>query len=88
MLRMETYAAMVDSVDQNIGRVLETLDKLGIAKNTLVLFLSDNGACAETPQLARLSLPDLAEDVEHCLQSERYQFTATVTANGMIRQNI
>jgi arylsulfatase len=49
MLRMETYAAMVDSVDQNIGRVLETLDKLGIAKNTLILFLSDNGACAETP---------------------------------------
>ena len=34
-----------------------------------------------------LSLPDLAEDVEHCLQSDRYPFTATVAANGMIRQN-
>ena len=34
-----------------------------------------------------LSLPDLAEDVEHCLQSDRYPFTATVAANGMIRLN-
>ena len=34
-----------------------------------------------------LSLPDLAEDVEHCLQSDRYPFPATVAANGMIRQN-
>ena len=34
-----------------------------------------------------LSLPDLAEDVEHCLQSDRYPFTATVAANGMIRRN-
>ncbi len=49
MLRMEVYAAMIDSVDQNIGRVLGALDELGIADNTLILFLSDNGACAETP---------------------------------------
>ena len=49
MLRMEVYAAMVDSVDQNIGRVLAVLDELEIADNTMVIFLSDNGACAETP---------------------------------------
>jgi arylsulfatase A-like enzyme len=48
-LRMEVYAAMIDSVDQNIGRLLETLDELGVADNTLVLFFSDNGGCAETP---------------------------------------
>ncbi len=48
-LRMETYAAMVDNMDQNIGRVLATLDELKIADNTLIMFLSDNGACAETP---------------------------------------
>lgn len=48
-LRMEVYAAMIDSVDQNIGRLLDTLDLLGIAKNTLVIFISDNGGCAETP---------------------------------------
>jgi len=49
MLRMEVYAAMLDSVDQNIGRLLDTLDRLGVADNTMIVFLSDNGACAETP---------------------------------------
>ena len=48
-LRMETYAAMIDRVDQNIGRLLAALEKTGRARNTLVLFLSDNGSCAETP---------------------------------------
>ena len=48
-LRMETYAAMIDCMDQNIGRLLDTLDDLGVAENTLILFLSDNGGCAETP---------------------------------------
>jgi arylsulfatase len=48
-LRMATYAAMVDRMDQNIGRVLQKLDELGIAKDTLVLFLSDNGGCTEEP---------------------------------------
>ncbi len=48
-LRMATYAAMIDRMDQNIGRVLKTLDDLGIAKNTVVMFLSDNGGCTEEP---------------------------------------
>ena len=37
------YAAMIASVDDSVGRVLATLDELEIAKNTVVLFLSDNG---------------------------------------------
>ncbi len=49
MLRMEVYAAMVDCVDQNVGRLLDTLDELQVGDNTLILFLSDNGGCAETP---------------------------------------
>jgi arylsulfatase len=48
-LRMATYAAMIDRMDQNIGKVLKTLDDLGIADNTLVMFLSDNGGCTEEP---------------------------------------
>jgi len=43
-LRMATYAAMVDGVDQGVGKVLKTLDELGIRDNTLVIFLNDNGA--------------------------------------------
>ena len=38
-----TYAAMVASVDRAVGRVLETLDRRGIASNTLIVFTSDNG---------------------------------------------
>ena len=48
-LRMEVYAAMVDNVDQNIGRLMAALDELDETDNTLILFLTDNGACAETP---------------------------------------
>jgi arylsulfatase len=48
-LRMAVYAAMIDSMDQNIGRILAALDSEGVADNTLVMFLSDNGGCSETP---------------------------------------
>ncbi len=38
-----TYAAMIKSVDESVGRVLATLDELKLAENTLVIFSSDNG---------------------------------------------
>lgn len=46
-LKMAVYAAMIDRVDQQIGRLLETIRRLGDEQNTLVLFLSDNGGSAE-----------------------------------------
>ncbi len=46
-LRMAAYAAMIDSMDQGIGRVLAKLDDLSITDDTLIIFLSDNGGCAE-----------------------------------------
>ena len=39
------YAAMVDCMDQNIGRIMRSLKDQGIYDNTIVCFLSDNGAC-------------------------------------------
>lgn len=45
-LNMAVYAAMIDRMDQNIGRVLNKIRQLGVEDNTLVLFLSDNGGCA------------------------------------------
>ncbi len=45
--RMAVYAAQVDRMDQQIGRVLETLKRLGQYEDTLVMFFSDNGGCAE-----------------------------------------
>ncbi len=44
---MEVYAAQVDRMDQGIGRILEALEETGQLDNTLIVFLSDNGACAE-----------------------------------------
>lgn len=38
-----TYAAMVHSLDENVGRILTELDQLGIAEHTLVVLTSDNG---------------------------------------------
>jgi len=46
-LKMAVYAAMIDRVDQGIGRIVKKLQELGCADNTLILFLSDNGGCAE-----------------------------------------
>jgi len=46
-LKMAVYAAMVDSMDQNIGRVIAQLEEMGELDNTLIMFLSDNGACHE-----------------------------------------
>jgi arylsulfatase len=45
--RMATYAAMVEQMDRGIGRILGKLKEKGIDENTLVVFFSDNGACAE-----------------------------------------
>jgi arylsulfatase len=42
---MAVFAAMVDRMDQNIGRVLNKLEANGKLENTLVLFLIDNGSC-------------------------------------------
>jgi len=47
--RMETYAAMVDRMDRGIGQVLDALQETGVADNTVVIFLSDNGGCASWP---------------------------------------
>ena len=44
---MEVYAGMVDSIDQNIGRLLAALDDLGELDNTIFVFTSDNGASRE-----------------------------------------
>ncbi len=44
---MEVYAAMIDNMDQGIGRIVQELRRRGQLDNTLVFFLHDNGGCAE-----------------------------------------
>jgi arylsulfatase A-like enzyme len=45
--RMAVFAAMVEHVDQGVGRIVKHLRQTGDLDNTLILFLSDNGACYE-----------------------------------------
>jgi arylsulfatase len=45
--RMEVYAAMVDRLDQGVGRIVSELKRKGEFGNTLIFFLADNGGCAE-----------------------------------------
>src|SRR5690625_1489774 len=44
---MEVYAAQIDNMDQGIGRIKQALEEEGELNNTIIIFLSDNGACAE-----------------------------------------
>ncbi|MFW6292478.1 MAG: arylsulfatase [Spirochaetota bacterium] len=46
-LRMATYAAQIEQMDRSIGGVLDAIRRRGDLDNTLVMFLSDNGGCAE-----------------------------------------
>jgi arylsulfatase len=66
---MEVYAAMVDRMDQGIGKLISELKRTGQWDNTLILFLQDNGACAEPqgragtkahPNIDRPAAPTLA----------------------------
>ncbi len=61
-IRMAVYAAQIDRLDQGVGRILAALRADGMDRNTLIMFLSDNGGCAEflaedsnSPQPARYS---------------------------------
>ncbi len=45
--KMELYAGMVDNLDYNIGRIIQYLKDIGEFENTLIVFMSDNGAAAE-----------------------------------------
>ncbi len=67
---MEVYAAMVDAMDQGVGRLVAALKANGQFENTLILYLQDNGGCAEAmgrngpfkPRAEKPSLPPLAAD--------------------------
>jgi arylsulfatase len=54
--RMATYAAQIDCLDQSVGRVMDALRRTGADKNTLVFFLSDNGASDQS--VDRVDSPD------------------------------
>ena len=57
--RMEVHAAMVDRMDQGIGKVISLLEESGNLENTLILFLSDNGGSSENITARNLNDPSV-----------------------------
>jgi arylsulfatase len=60
--RMATYAAMVEHLDTGVGKILEALKDKNIETNTLVIFFSDNGACAEIVEPGWYDVPSRTRD--------------------------
>ncbi len=56
---MEVYAAMVDRMDHGVGQIVDALKQTGELDDTLIVFLGDNGACAE--KMGRQGNPDRAK---------------------------
>ena len=54
---MAVYAAQVDRLDQGIGRILAKIRETGTEENTLVMFLADNGGCAEEVDRGKKGVP-------------------------------
>lgn len=56
-LRMAVYAAQIDRMDQGIGKILAAIEQANASANTLILFLADNGGCAEIINQGRPAAP-------------------------------
>ena len=69
--RMEVYAAQISIMDDGVGKIVTELESLGILDNTLIVFLSDNGACSElvrpgnkhAQEITRNGLPMVAGNI-------------------------
>jgi len=61
-LKMAVYAAQIDRLDQGVGRVLRKLAEIGAQENTLVIFLADNGGCAEEVDRGKPGVPPGSAD--------------------------
>lgn len=55
--RMEVYAAMIDIMDQGIGRIITALEEKGELDNTVIFYMHDNGGCAELQGADKQTVP-------------------------------
>lgn len=67
--RMEIYAAMVDNMDHNIGRLIDWLDEKGKLDNTLIMFMSDNGADGNSPEVLPGNKDWFASDYDNSFEN-------------------
>jgi arylsulfatase A-like enzyme len=60
--KMAAHAAMVDRLDQGVGQILKTLEETKTLDNTLIIFLADNGASPEIPNVPGYDRPSQTRD--------------------------
>ena len=70
---MEVYAAMLDNMDQGIGRILTELERKNELDNTIIVYLQDNGACAETYGFGKTYTPPMGEVELQPLGKDEFQ---------------
>jgi arylsulfatase len=82
---MEVHAAMVDCVDQGVGRIIEKLKACGEYDNTVILFMSDNGASPENYTIGDFDRPDRLRSgarITHNAPNPGAEDTYNYIANG------
>ncbi|PKM04196.1 MAG: arylsulfatase [Gammaproteobacteria bacterium HGW-Gammaproteobacteria-6] len=67
--KMEIYAAMVDNMDENIGRVIGHLETAGKLDNTVVMFMSDNGADGNSPEVLPRNKEWIASEYDNSFEN-------------------
>lgn len=82
--RMAVYAAMIDRMDQGIGKVFNTLKQNDAWENTLILFLSDNGGCAE--EISGRQLNDPSVEIGYPGSYVAYQKPWAIASNTPFRR--
>ena len=70
------YAAMVESVDKSVGRVLDKLDELGLGENTIVIFFSDNGGLVSRFD----EIPLIAQSKQYIYEGDSLLYIASSNA--------
>jgi arylsulfatase len=60
--RMAVYAGMIECMDRGVGRILDTLRQRNLDRDTIVVFMSDNGGCAENVQRGWYDVPGKTRD--------------------------
>lgn len=85
--KMAIYAAQIDRMDQGIGRVMEALKAKGYDDDTLVMFLSDNGASHESGALGQNFRPDLDGELGSVDSYQSYGLSWSNASNTPFRKH-
>ena len=85
--KMAIYAAQIDRMDQGIGKVLDALRRKGCEEDTLIMFLSDNGACHESSSLGTNFRPDLSGELGTADSYQSYGLSWSNASNTPFRKH-